>query len=456
MSEDRNKKVRIVDLFAGLGGFHLGLSQVQGWDVECVFASEIDPDLGPLYLKNFNHPGNHFSGDVTDAKSVSKQTLNEIGSVDVDILCAGFPCQPFSKAGKQKGLECERNGNLFESGVKRLIRLTNPRILLLENVPNLERHDDGRTWKTIQTQLDKIGYEVRHKILSPVQFGVPQVRRRMFIVGWKKSNPPVNKFVWPEPKEIGNLTVRSVVDEKNLSRNTLPSHYIDALDLWSEFLEIIKSAPLPCPLWGMEFGADYEFETPGQQPNNCNFRNTKWRDVKGTFGRPLWSSSTAPSERDEFLRNVPSYARSSKAFPEWKRRFIRQSRDVYENFGSRLSDRWKKRMQELPPSLQKLEWNCGPSTRTRDIGEHMVQFRASGIRIKLDTATPALVTMGSQIPVLGKERRFLSIRECARLQGMGGLDFGNLKDTQIYKALGNAVCVNVVESIGRELAKALG
>ena len=457
MAPDGSKeKITIVDLFAGLGGFHLGLSQVDGWDVECVFASELDPDLGRLYLKNFDHPEARFSNDVTDTRRVSKSTLEKMGAINAEILCAGFPCQPFSKAGQQKGLECERNGNLFELGVKRLIQIVNPRLLLLENVPNLERHDEGRTWKTIQEELGQIGYEVTHKILSPTQFGVPQVRRRMFIVGWKKGDPFGDYFDWPDVlrlDQIKKLTVRSIVDSSIRQRNTLPEHYNEALNLWSEFLDAIgPHAELPSPLWGMEFGATYDFETIGSQPRNCQLRNKKYRKVRGAFGSLLWSSGKEPESRRDFLRNIPGYAHGRSAFPEWKKKFIRQSREVYTRVRKDLPSQWVKRIKKLPPSLQKFEWNCGDSVR--DISKHLVQFRASGVRIKRANATPALVTMASQIPVLGKERRFLTVEECARLQGVQSLEFGDLKEVQIHKALGNAVCVEVITSVGRQIARA--
>lgn len=452
-SDGSKEKITIVDLFAGLGGFHLGLSQVDEWNVECVFASELDPDLGRLYLKNFDHPEARFSNDVTDTRRVSKSTLEKMGAINAEILCAGFPCQPFSKAGQQKGLECERNGNLFELGVKRLIQIVNPRLLLLENVPNLERHDEGRTWKTIQKELSQIGYEVTHKILSPTQFGVPQVRRRMFIVGWKKGDPFGDYFDWPnvlQPRQVKKLTVRSVVDPSIHQRNTLPEHYNEALDLWSEFLDAIgPHAELPCPLWGMEFGATYNFETHSSQPGRCHFRNKKYGKVQGAFGSLLWSSGKEPESRQDFFLNIPSYAHGTKAFPEWKKKFIRQSREMYKRVQKDLPSQWVERIKNLPPSLQKLEWNCGDSVR--DISEHMVQFRASGVRIKRASATPALVTMASQIPVLGKERRFLDTNEASKLQGMESINLADLKDSQAYKALGNAVCAQVVEAVGRQM-----
>ena len=267
----------------------------------------------------------------------------------------------------------------------------------------------------------------------------------MFIVGWKKGDPFGDYFDWPEvlkQEEIEKLSVRSIVDSSIRQRNTLPEHYNEALDLWSEFLDAIgPHAELPCPLWGMEFGATYNFETHSSQPGRCHFRNKKYGKVQGSFESLLWSSGKEPESRQDFLVNVPSYAHGTKAFPDWKKKFIRQSREMYKRVQKDLPSQWVERIKKLPPSLQKLEWNCGDSVR--DISEHMVQFRASGVRIKRASATPALVTMASQIPVLGKERRFLTVDECARLQGMQSLKVRDLKPAQIYKALGNAVSADV-------------
>jgi len=123
--------MRFVDLFAGLGGFHVALRSL---DHTCVFACEIDEGLRSLYAKNF---GLMPEGDIR------KISVEDIPSHD--ILCAGFPCQPFSKAGEQQGLKCPKWGDLFKYVLK-ILRHHQPEYLILENVPNLSRHDDGETW----------------------------------------------------------------------------------------------------------------------------------------------------------------------------------------------------------------------------------------------------------------------------------------------------------------------
>lgn len=127
--------MRFVDLFSGLGGFHLALEQLGH---RCVFASELDPSLQGLYLENF---GLRPSGDI---RKVLIATIPAH-----EILCAGFPCQPFSKAGEQDGFDCPSWGDLFDRVVA-ILKHHEPEHLLLENVPNLLKHDGGKTWSRVE------------------------------------------------------------------------------------------------------------------------------------------------------------------------------------------------------------------------------------------------------------------------------------------------------------------
>jgi len=173
--------VRFVDLFAGLGGFHIALTRLGH---TCVFASELDKNLRDLYEKNF---GIKSHGDIRSVR------VSDIPSHD--ILCAGFPCQPFSKAGEQKGFDCPKEGDLFDY-VMRIILYHNPRYLIVENVPNLKRHDEGNTWRRLARRLKRAGYNIESAHLSPHQFGIPQIRERVFIVGSRAS---LREFAWPRP-----------------------------------------------------------------------------------------------------------------------------------------------------------------------------------------------------------------------------------------------------------------
>jgi DNA-methyltransferase (dcm) len=151
--------MRFIDLFAGLGGFHKALHELGH---ECVFASEIDPTLRSLYFENW---GIEAHGDI---KKIVEHEIEIIP--EHDILCAGFPCQPFSKAGKQLGREDNR-GTLFDEIIK-ILKYRKPQYFILENVPFIAKHDNEETWKYMETELESAGYIVDKKIYSPQEFGI--------------------------------------------------------------------------------------------------------------------------------------------------------------------------------------------------------------------------------------------------------------------------------------------
>lgn len=173
-------RFRFIDLFAGIGGIRLGFESVGG---ECVFSSEFDKDACKTYEANF---GEYPSGDITkiDAKDIP----------DFDVLLAGFPCQAFSIIGKKEGFANETCGTLFFD-VERIIKEKQPKAFMLENVRNLTAHDNGNTFKVIRAHLEALGYNVYAKVLNALDFGVPQKRERIIIVGFKNNI----LFSFPEP-----------------------------------------------------------------------------------------------------------------------------------------------------------------------------------------------------------------------------------------------------------------
>ena len=181
--------ITFIDLFAGVGGFHLAFKG----KARCVFASEWDKNARKTYLANFGDE--LLKHDATFSEDITKVDYHNIPSFD--ILCGGFPCQPFSVAGQQKGFAHETQGNLFFN-ILDIIKLHKPKVVFLENVKNLQSHDKGNTFKVIKSALETEGYTVFHKILNATTHGnTPQNRERIFIVAFKHKKQ-AQKFVWPQ------------------------------------------------------------------------------------------------------------------------------------------------------------------------------------------------------------------------------------------------------------------
>lgn len=225
MIENRPLPTTFIDLFAGIGGMRIACEN-NGW--KCVFSSEIDEYCRTMYYENFGEM------PIGDIAQVSAHDIP-----DHDILVAGFPCQPFSIIGDRMGLQDTRGTLFFE--IERILKEKRPKGFLLENVKQLRSHDGGRTFKTISERLDELGYYIHYKILNGLDFGVPQKRERLVIVGFKENHP----FTFPDKGPGPSLTLEELLEpEENVPRKFYISPYMQ-----QRLEEKVKFIPCRPSVW---------------------------------------------------------------------------------------------------------------------------------------------------------------------------------------------------------------
>ena len=396
------KDLRFVDLFAGIGGFHQALGPA-GLGMQCVFSCEIDQDAADVY--EWNH-GRRPAGDIKPL------TEGDVMAVpDHDVLTAGFPCQPFSKSGFQRGFR-ETRGTLFFN-ICRILEVRRPQYVVLENVRNLAGPRQFETWSTIVRSLRDLGYRVSSTpavfsphLLPPDMNGAPQVRERVFVLGeyvgraaaMTEEPPPLLR-----PVPVDGWTPQSWDLQAHLPlerREDVPRTYdlrpdeIRWIDAWSELIADLDEERLP--------------------------------------GFPIWADAFTDALR------IPA------ATPVWKRNFLKKNHELYLRNRGTIDD-WLRRHHDLsafPASRRKLEWQAQDGDR--DLWQHVMHMRPSGIRVKQSTYLPALVAI-TQTSILGPQRRRITPREGARLQGLPESFRLHPNDKIAYKQLGNGVNVGVVQ-----------
>lgn len=388
------KKFKFIDLFCGIGGFHQAMESLGG---ECVFACDIDADCRKTYEANYG-----LKPDV-DVTKIDPAKLPAF-----DVLCGGFPCQAFSKAGKRLGFADETKGTLFFD-VERIMAHCKPKYALLENVRNLASHDGGNTWRTIHEHLTNIGYNVLEEpvIFSPHYLGIPQHRERVFIMCVRKDIGTLPVFQFNAKGKLPKCSVENILQDDaeiiDLQKYRLSEDKIQLVDLWNEFIQNIKCKKLP--------------------------------------GFPIWS---------EYLHE-PAMNEDNTGYPAWKVNFINKNNQLYLD-NREFIDEWLNRAKQNPlffGAKAKLEWQAGQHKQP-NIWNHILQFRPSGIRVKIGTYFPALVAI-TQTSIVGCRQRELTLRECARLQSFPDTFQPDVVDAQAYKQFGNAVNVEVVKLFAKYL-----
>ena len=433
---------KFVDLFAGLGGFHYSLESLGG---ECVFVSEIDANLRDLYHENHKVSKSIIFGDISECWTQVP---------DHDVLVAGFPCQPFSKSGKQLGFDDKERGNCIFYALN-ILKKVRPKYFIFENVPNFAKHNNGESWREVKNALTEMGYCVRStsdsvnegksaKHLSPNQYGFPQKRDRFFAIGSQDFLPkdpfPISNEIKPKLKKI-LLTNKDKKRKRDklidLENCNIIDQGVKAINLWNQFIDSLpnKHSDLmtTTPLWLEEIDAEYPYvsQTPYQ-----NFLER---------GLTL-------AEIEKELNSLPPYAREKVSrFPLWKIKFIDSNREWLSQIKKYIDPKVVMGIRNLDYTYRKLEWNWKLS-KSSNIWDHTIQFRPSGVRVSNPSYIPTVVSINAnQTPIYGPMGRHLTKRELARAFGfpdkMKLLENSNAG----FSALGNAVHVEVAKMVASNL-----
>lgn len=382
-------KIKFIDLFCGIGGFHQALNK---YNSECVLACDIDDKCREVYELNYG---------IKPEKNI--KDINEKNIPDFDVLCAGFPCQSFSNGGKKKSLNDSR-GTLFED-ILRIASEKKPKFMFLENVKHIKKIDNGNTFDHIIKRINETGYYVNNKDtifeLSPHNLGIPQQRERVIFVCIRNDIYDSNKIINFKLPNI-KIDVDKIIEKNTNLTNKykIPKDIENILNIWDEMIKVF--------------------------------------DVNETLSPTILCNEFYKNYTDEELNNLPL----------WKKDYIKKNKPLYEKY-KKDWDKWYDNNKEIIQKKKingKLEWQTGKKKENDTIWNYFIQFRQSGIRVRKTNYFPTLVAI-VQTPIYAKEKRYITPRECARLQSFPEDFIIHKNDNIAYKQLGNAVNVDVVSYI---------
>ncbi len=375
---------KFIDLFCGIGGFHQALKKL---GAKCVLACDIDKDCREVYNDNYG---------IEPVKNV--KDIDEKNMEDFDILCAGFPCQAFSNGGKKKCFEDER-GLLFDE-IVRIAKVKKPKFMFLENVKHILKVSNGEVIEYIKSKIANLGYKLQLFQISPHNYGIPQQRERVYFVCIR--NDIYNGKEVKLPLYKGKLEFNKFLDKKEEINDKyfVKGDVLEVLEAWDEMIK--------------NFETDEKI-SPTIMINDAYRTYTK----------------------EEFDN-----------FPDWKKEYMTKNKPLLEKYKTEFSE-WYNKHDEILQKREiygKLEWQTGPIKHQDSIFKHFIQIRQSGIRVKKGQYFPTLVAI-SQIPIYGKEKRYITPRECARLQSFPDTFKLSKDDKKSYKQLGNSVNVDNVYTV---------
>ncbi|MCE8163952.1 MAG: DNA (cytosine-5-)-methyltransferase [Candidatus Moeniiplasma glomeromycotorum] len=421
---DKKKNFRFVDLFAGIGGFHQAIKQIFPKS-RCVAVVEKNTFCQKTY--HLNYKFDNFYSDVTD-KNVQNYLTNP--DIEYDLITAGFPCTPFSKAGKMMGKE-HPEGELFKSIIK-IVEDYNKnhqcpiKFILLENVTYLAKHNKKQTWQEMSEGLKNLGYILKFKeIANPLDLNIPQNRSRLF--AWFVHQKFDDNFSWTKKTKRNHYNTNALLFLKNKFKKDIVQQKIidkekeEILLAWEEFVKINKLGVkrIGFPFWLDFFGFDYLNDEKFKQ----SFSNT----------------------------SHVSY----ESFQEWKKEFLEKNRGFYKK-NKKKCDKWWGKWGNLLKNQRtycKFEWNGGE--KINSIKEGIIQFRNSGIRVKKPNFFPALVKTQSRAIWWDKKidaYRYLSSKEALVLQSFPK-NFYFPKDASenvIINYIGNSLNIKILKSLFKE------
>jgi DNA (cytosine-5)-methyltransferase 1 len=385
--------LKFVDLFCGIGGFHQALQKINQ-NIHCVLACDIDKNCRDIYTKNYGIE------PLEDIKKIDEKSIP-----DFDILCAGFPCQAFSNGGKKRCFDDER-GLLFDE-IMRIARYKKPSFMFLENVKHILKVSNGQVIKYIKDKINEIGYVLQIFQISPHNYGVPQQRERIYFVCVRNDIYNGSEIVLPN-RHDNELTKEIKLEKYLLNYDQVDKKYfleqeiLNVLNAWDEMIKIFLVGEKLSPTILIN----------GAFKNYTNDQIAKF---------PKW-------KRDYMTKNKPLLNKYYNSFQKWyeKWRELLTKREIYG----------------------KLEWQTGLVKNNESIFNHFIQLRQSGIRVKKNKYFPTPVAI-SQIPIYGKEKRYITPRECARLQCFPDNFILDHRDKISYKQLGNSINVDNAKMVIR-------
>ncbi len=428
------KNIKFIDLFSGIGAFHISIKDIFK-DSQCIAAVDNNKHAEITYKYNFfkNLENQPFFLNNIESEEVIEKLTNK--NIKYNFLCAGFPCQPFSKTGSQTGIK-HKEGKLFVKIIE-IIKKYNEnhlnneiKIIFLENVAYLAKHNNSDTWTTMKKSLKDLGYSFfdekdKDIILNPLNIGIPQNRQRLFLIAfhdsYKTSSENFKKLL-----NDSSLDLVKLKHTKSFEGNAL--EYIDKVNLDLNERHLNKISDLDqkiLDIW-QEF---------------CNLTKIKFK----TLGFPIWLDFF------EIETKIPNSEINS--FSKWKYEFYVKNKKFYFDHKENIDLWWYKNKNIIKAKkiYQKFEWNIGGSGL--DIKECIVQFRHSGIRIKKPNFFPALVKTNCK-PIIWDKKindyRFISIKEALLLQSFDYNTFlfpEKFSENEPFQRIGNSINVEVIKKI---------